>query len=119
MILTHDDYALQFGCCGIESANEYDTSLWRLQALGPSLAVPRSCCRLANFDQPRAYLNPEPLDSNLCQALEPHRHQGYRHVIVRMIILLPLPYHFFRNYLVNNRFGLFKINVVHVVLVIV
>ncbi|KAJ8941449.1 hypothetical protein NQ318_016889, partial [Aromia moschata] len=68
-----------FNCCGIESANEYDTSLWRLQALGPSLAVPLTCCTLENGNQSRAYLNPEPINSNLCQALERNRHEGYRH----------------------------------------
>ncbi|KAJ8965913.1 hypothetical protein NQ317_014101 [Molorchus minor] len=83
MWMQHDGvpphYAVQFNCCGIESANEYDTSLWRLQALGPSLAVPLTCCRLENTNHSRAYLNPIPINSNLCQALERNRHDGYRH----------------------------------------
>ncbi|KAF2881390.1 hypothetical protein ILUMI_24788 [Ignelater luminosus] len=69
-----------FNCCGIVTANEYDTSLWRLQALGPNkLAVPLTCCVLENIDQAKAYLNPNPLNSTLCQALEPMRHEGLRH----------------------------------------
>ncbi|CAH1175866.1 unnamed protein product [Phaedon cochleariae] len=68
-----------FNCCGIESANEYDTSLWQLQALGPSLAVPLSCCKLLNVNQTKSYLNPEPVSHNLCQALEKNRHEGFRH----------------------------------------
>ncbi|KAJ8919136.1 hypothetical protein NQ315_012121, partial [Exocentrus adspersus] len=68
-----------FNCCGMESANEYDTSLWRLQSLGPSLAVPLTCCKLENANQSRAYLNPEPRNAALCQALEKNRHEGYRH----------------------------------------
>ncbi|KAG5871160.1 hypothetical protein JTB14_020194 [Gonioctena quinquepunctata] len=63
------------------TANEYDTSFWRLQALGPSLAVPLSCCRLLNANQSKAYLNPEPVSPSLCQALEKNRHEGFRHII--------------------------------------
>ncbi|XP_060523754.1 tetraspanin-11 [Cylas formicarius] len=69
-----------FRCCGIDSANEYDTSLWRLQALGASLAIPLTCCVLNNQNDSRAYLNPIPNDSDLCQALEKQRHEGHRHV---------------------------------------
>ncbi|CAH1373057.1 hypothetical protein MTP99_014506 [Tenebrio molitor] len=70
-----------FNCCGVESANEYDTSLWRLQALGrPSLAIPLTCCKLENYNTSKAYLNPVPTNATLCQALEPNRHEGYRHL---------------------------------------
>ncbi|XP_074041095.1 tetraspanin 68C isoform X2 [Leptinotarsa decemlineata] len=69
-----------FNCCGIDSANEYDTSLWRLQGFGPSLAVPLSCCKLMNANQSKAYLNPEPVSPTLCQALERNRHEGFRHL---------------------------------------
>ncbi|KAJ8971578.1 hypothetical protein NQ314_000635, partial [Rhamnusium bicolor] len=81
-----------FNCCGIESANEYDTSLWRLQSLGPSLAVPLTCCKLENVNQSMAYLNPEPINSGLCQALEKNRHEGYRHTLVRKFFLILLYY---------------------------
>ncbi|KAF5292757.1 hypothetical protein FQR65_LT11165 [Abscondita terminalis] len=70
----------KFNCCGISSANEYDTSLWRLQALGPNkLAVPLTCCILSNFHEDQSYLNPNPINSSLCQALEFVRHEGLRH----------------------------------------
>ncbi|XP_050311868.1 tetraspanin-11 [Anthonomus grandis grandis] len=69
-----------FNCCGIFSANEYDTSLWRLQGLGQPLAIPLSCCDLQNGEEGRAYLSPMPINSSLCQALERHTHEGYRHV---------------------------------------
>ncbi|XP_065170546.1 tetraspanin-18B isoform X1 [Atheta coriaria] len=68
-----------YSCCGIVSSVEYDTSLWRLQALGPSLAVPLTCCKLDNYNHPAAYLDPHPVNSSLCQALETSRQQGYRH----------------------------------------
>lgn len=73
---------LQFNCCGIHSANEYDTSLWRLQGLGQPLAVPLTCCILKNRHEDRFYLNPVPINTTLCQALEKETHQGYRHTVV-------------------------------------
>lgn len=79
---------LQFECCGVESANEYDTSLWRLQALGPSLAIPLTCCKLDNFNDTRSYLDPHPINSSLCQALERGRHQNYRHLKVLKLLLI-------------------------------
>ncbi|KAF5294670.1 hypothetical protein FQA39_LY02802 [Lamprigera yunnana] len=70
----------RFNCCGITSANEYDTSLWRLQTLGPNkFAVPLTCCTLNNVQEAQAYLNPLPINSSLCQALEAVRHHGLRH----------------------------------------
>ncbi|XP_066138366.1 CD151 antigen [Euwallacea fornicatus] len=70
-----------FNCCGINTANEYDTSLWRLQGLGQPLAIPLSCCVLKNRHEDRFYLNPVPVNSTLCQALERQSHQGYRHIV--------------------------------------
>lgn len=59
---------------------EYDTSLWRLQALGhPSLAVPLSCCRLNNYKDNLAYLDPHPMNKTLCEAIDPELQQGFRH----------------------------------------
>ncbi|KAL1490759.1 hypothetical protein ABEB36_013404 [Hypothenemus hampei] len=69
-----------FNCCGINTANEYDTSLWRLQGLGQPLAVPLTCCVLQNRQEYKAYLNPVPVNSSLCQALERNTHDTYRHV---------------------------------------
>ncbi|KAL3279231.1 hypothetical protein HHI36_016744 [Cryptolaemus montrouzieri] len=69
-----------FQCCGIESADEYDTSLWRLQSFSNSLAVPLTCCKLSNFNETKSYLDPRPVNTTLCQALEVNRHEGYRHL---------------------------------------
>lgn len=70
-----------FNCCGINTANEYDTSLWRLQGLGQPLAIPLTCCMLQNPNEHRAYLNPIAVNSTLCQALEKNRHEGFRHIV--------------------------------------
>ncbi|KAF7276804.1 hypothetical protein GWI33_009765 [Rhynchophorus ferrugineus] len=71
-----------FRCCGINSANEYDTSLWRLQALGKPLAIPLTCCILQNTNESAAYLNPNPVNMSLCQALEKNIHNGFRYTEV-------------------------------------
>nr|CAI5819512.1 unnamed protein product [Callosobruchus analis] len=70
-----------FKCCGIDSANEYDTSLWRLQGLGPRLAVPLTCCKLLNGNDTKAYLSPRPINQNFCQDLEKQTHSAYRHTV--------------------------------------
>lgn len=74
---------LQFNCCGINSANEYDTSLWRLQGRSPPFAIPLTCCVLKNRGDDRSYLNPLPINVLRCQALEKNRHEGFRHMTVR------------------------------------
>lgn len=81
----------QFKCCGIYDSNEYDTSLWRLQSLGPKLAIPLTCCILNNLEEPKSYLNPHPSNSTLCQALEPNRHEGFRY---KQVIRLSFNVHF-------------------------
>ncbi|XP_056637165.1 CD151 antigen [Diorhabda sublineata] len=68
-----------FHCCGIETSNEYDASYWRLQSSRPSLSVPLTCCKLSNDNDTKSYLNPEPVSSALCQALDTNRHEGFRH----------------------------------------
>ncbi|ENN82984.1 hypothetical protein YQE_00655, partial [Dendroctonus ponderosae] len=73
-----------FNCCGINSANEYDTSLWRLQGRSPPFAIPLTCCVLKNLQDDRSYLNLLPINVLRCQALEKNRHEGYRHTTVRL-----------------------------------
>ncbi|XP_022900199.1 tetraspanin-18B [Onthophagus taurus] len=68
-----------FKCCGIQSSIEYETSVWRLQSLGPSLNVPLTCCKLENTENIYAYLNPKPLNGTLCQFLDKDLQQGFRH----------------------------------------
>lgn len=61
----------RFGCCGMRSSLDYDTSLWRLQSYGQrNWPVPLSCCVLANAPQPLAFLDPKPANETQCQALE-------------------------------------------------
>lgn len=61
----------RFGCCGMRSSLDYDTSLWRLSGYGQrNWPVPLSCCVLANAPQPLAYLDPKPANETQCQALE-------------------------------------------------
>ncbi|XP_034478740.1 uncharacterized protein LOC117784981 [Drosophila innubila] len=61
----------RFGCCGMRSSLDYDTSLWRLQSYGQrNWPVPLSCCVLANAPQPLAFLDPKPANESQCQSLE-------------------------------------------------
>ncbi|XP_041447750.1 uncharacterized protein LOC111074462 [Drosophila obscura] len=61
----------RFGCCGMKSSLEYDTSLWRLQSYGQTnWPVPLSCCVLENASQPLAYLDPKPANESQCQSLD-------------------------------------------------
>ncbi|KAH8335115.1 hypothetical protein KR074_009696, partial [Drosophila pseudoananassae] len=61
----------RFGCCGMKSSLDYDTSLWRLQNFGQrNWPVPLSCCVLENAPHPLAYLDPKPVNSSVCQSLE-------------------------------------------------
>ncbi|KAH8354074.1 hypothetical protein KR084_004737 [Drosophila pseudotakahashii] len=61
----------QFGCCGMRSSLDYDTSLWRLQGYGQrNWPVPLSCCVLGNAAQPMAFLDPKPANESMCQSLE-------------------------------------------------
>lgn len=72
-----------FECCAINTAINYDTSLWKLQSLGKKeLTVPLTCCRLQNRYEFSAYLDPIPMNLTLCQALQPHDYEGNRHLDV-------------------------------------
>lgn len=89
---------LQFACCGINGSSNYGTSWWRLQEVGRrELVVPLSCCTLNNANETGSFLNPEPANLTLCQALNPAEHQYARHITVCTIMrkLLPsyYPYH--------------------------
>ncbi|XP_034666606.1 tetraspanin-8 [Drosophila subobscura] len=60
----------RFGCCGMKSSLDYDTSLWRLQSYGQTnWPVPLSCCVLENAPQPFAYLDPKPANETQCKSL--------------------------------------------------
>lgn len=76
--------SFQFACCGINGSSNYGTSWWRLQEVGRrELVVPLSCCTLNNVNQTDSFLNPEPANLTLCQALNPAEHQYARHTTVR------------------------------------
>ncbi|XP_012279594.1 tetraspanin-17 [Orussus abietinus] len=69
-----------FACCGINGSNNYGTSWWRLQEVGRrELVVPLSCCLLNNTYEVESFLNPQPMNLTLCQALNPAEHQQARH----------------------------------------
>ncbi|XP_076380569.1 uncharacterized protein LOC117228360 isoform X4 [Megalopta genalis] len=69
-----------FACCGINGSSNYGTSWWRLQEVGRrELVVPLSCCTLNNANETDSFLNPEPANLTLCQALNPAEHQYARH----------------------------------------
>ncbi|XP_076227827.1 CD151 antigen isoform X1 [Nomia melanderi] len=69
-----------FACCGINGSSNYGTSWWRLQEVGRrELVVPLSCCTLNNTNETDSFLNPEPANLTLCQALNPAEHQYARH----------------------------------------
>lgn len=44
--------------------------------------VPLSCCTLNNANETDSFLNPEPANLTLCQALNPAEHQYARHTTV-------------------------------------
>ncbi|KAL9703454.1 hypothetical protein quinque_006972 [Culex quinquefasciatus] len=70
-----------FECCAVNTAINYDTSLWKLQSLGKKeLTVPLTCCKLQNRFEFSAYLDPVPTNLTLCQALQPNDYEGNRHL---------------------------------------
>ncbi|XP_012062430.1 PREDICTED: tetraspanin-9 [Atta cephalotes] len=71
-----------FTCCGINGSSNYGTSWWRLQEVSRrELVVPLSCCTLNNANETGSFLNPEPANLTLCQALNPAEHQYARHTM--------------------------------------
>ncbi|XP_058800814.1 tetraspanin-3-like [Phymastichus coffea] len=71
-----------FSCCGVNGSSNYGTSWWRLQELGRrELVVPLSCCALNNAREQDGFLNPDPRNVTLCQALNPAEHQLARHSV--------------------------------------
>ncbi|XP_063695594.1 tetraspanin-11 [Culicoides brevitarsis] len=73
---------VKFQCCGINTSINYDTSMWKLQeGLGKKeLTVPLTCCHLSNKDDRDAYLDPKPVNTTLCQALQLHDYEKHRYV---------------------------------------
>ncbi|XP_018914644.2 CD151 antigen [Bemisia tabaci] len=69
----------RFECCGINSGNDFQASWWRLRELAPpSLLVPLSCC-VTNVTDPEAYLDPQPLDTSVCQKQHLEDYREFRH----------------------------------------
>ncbi|EDW77160.1 uncharacterized protein Dwil_GK22078 [Drosophila willistoni] len=70
----------RFGCCGMRSSLDYDTSMWSLQSYGQrNWPVPLSCCVLENAVEPLAYLDPKPVNETQCQALERSSYERERY----------------------------------------
>lgn len=78
-------------CCAINDSINYDTSLWRLQRLGKKeLTVPLTCCNLMNkFEHSfQSYLDPVPINTTLCQSLEPQEFSKSRHLEVTVLTFI-------------------------------
>ncbi|XP_067627009.1 tetraspanin-11 [Eurosta solidaginis] len=70
----------RFGCCGMNSDINYDTSLWKLQRYGQrEWVVPLTCCILTNANDKLAYLDPKPVNETQCQMLQRIDFAEYRH----------------------------------------
>ncbi|XP_020716621.1 CD151 antigen isoform X1 [Ceratitis capitata] len=71
-----------FGCCGMNSVINYDTSLWKLQRYGQrEWVVPLTCCILMNNNDILYYLDPKPVNETQCQMLQETEFSEYRHSI--------------------------------------
>lgn len=70
----------KFECCGIESPNDYEHSLWYLKRLnGPDSRVSRTCCQLKNRNDIRSHMNPRPVNETQCQTKDSERNKYFRH----------------------------------------
>ncbi|XP_017472020.1 PREDICTED: tetraspanin-11 [Rhagoletis zephyria] len=71
----------RFGCCGMSSDINYDTSLWKLQRYGQrEWVVPLTCCILKNANDKLSYLDPKPVNETQCQTLQKVDFADYRHM---------------------------------------
>ncbi|XP_037950773.1 tetraspanin-8-like [Teleopsis dalmanni] len=70
----------RFGCCGMNSEINYDTSMWRLQGYGQrDWAVPLTCCVLQNSADKLSYLDPKPANETQCQMLQKSEYERFRY----------------------------------------
>lgn len=76
----------KFTCCGIESPKDYQDSLndrWRWKDVGPSsntkLSVPRTCCRLLNYQAYLAWKAPQPENHSSCQSTHVEQYAPHRY----------------------------------------
>lgn len=100
---------VKFECCGINTSINYDTSLWKLQGLGKKeLTVPLTCCHLENKEDKWAYLDPKPINTTLCQALQLHDYEKHRYIDVSKIIQIEIDINFniFRVALIRSNNGI-------------
>lgn len=70
---------VKFGCCGMNSDINYDTSMWKLQSYGQrDWVVPLSCCILDNPSDKRSHLDPKPSNETQCQSVEKRDYTQFR-----------------------------------------
>lgn len=70
----------RFGCCGMNSDINYDTSMWKLQGYGQrEWVVPLTCCILENSSDKQSYLDPKPANETQCQSLLKTDYQEHRY----------------------------------------
>uniref|UniRef100_A0A1A9Z0H7 Tetraspanin n=1 Tax=Glossina pallidipes TaxID=7398 RepID=A0A1A9Z0H7_GLOPL len=68
-----------FGCCGMNSDINYDTSMWKMQSYGQrEWLIPLSCCVLQNPLDNLAYLDPKPVNETMCQSVQKQDYTQYR-----------------------------------------
>ncbi|XP_075168673.1 tetraspanin 68C [Haematobia irritans] len=69
----------KFGCCGMNSDINYDTSLWRIQPYGPhDRVVPLTCCILDNPSDKKFHLDPKPANETMCESVDKKEYSQFR-----------------------------------------
>ncbi|XP_011184645.1 tetraspanin-11 isoform X1 [Zeugodacus cucurbitae] len=72
----------RFGCCGMNSNINYNTSSWKLQGYGQrEWVVPLTCCILHNVTDKMSYLDPKPVNITQCQMLQKMDYVQNRHEV--------------------------------------
>lgn len=72
---------LQMQCCGVQGAEDYAESAWKIESISRGDNVSKTCCRMKDADDPDAHKNPKPINETLCQDI--HMKQNiYRHTKV-------------------------------------
>lgn len=65
-------------CCGVQGAEDYAESAWKIESISRGDNVSKTCCRMKDADDPDAHKNPKPINETLCQDI--HMKQNiYRH----------------------------------------
>lgn len=78
---------VQFECCGIDGAGDYESSLWQVQGLArKELVIPLTCCDLENKKEKYSHMDPKPWNTTLCESPTQHDYLKFRHAKVSLFI---------------------------------